>query len=150
MGALSIYNSSKPDLREEIEAAKTNPLEPSKQHRHFISKGIKMSDPEWDAAPLAPLLQTMLAERDFGSAYDYLPDKLSYDLYGTHELWQVLLRVNSAMGRHDFVGPRFKFIKESAVPTLLDILRFGATRAERENLNGIELTEDLTVRTVFA
>jgi hypothetical protein len=151
MGVLSTYdNSQHADLRDEIAAAKSNPLVPSRQHHHFTSYGTLMADPEWDTGPLAPLLETILQESDFGDQYNHLPDKLSQDLYGTGELWLLLLKVNSAMGRHDFVGPRLKYFARESVGTLLQILRFGQERADRDDASGIEAVTDLTVKTVYA
>ena len=151
MGSLSTYDmSAYPDLRDEIAAAKNNPLEPGKQHHHFATAGVTMADPEWDTSPLAPLLDTLLLEAEFGVQYNHLPDKLSFDLYGTSELWLLLLKANNALGRHDFVGPKFKYFSQDRVATLLAVLRFGQERGDRDDANGIEAVDDLTVKTVYA
>ena len=150
MTTLTIYDSSNPDIRDEIAAATSNPLEPGRQHSHFTIGGVTMADPEWDLAPLAPLLETMTEEIDFGDKYDFQPDKLSFDIYGTHELWVVLLRINGAAGRHEFRGPKLKIIRPTWIGQLVDMLRFGVKRAEREDINGVEVIGNLTVRTVYA
>lgn len=150
MTTLSMYNSSDPDIRAEITEAATNPLEPGRQHSHFSIGGVEIADPEWDMTPLAPLLDTMIEELDFGDTYDYQPDKLSFDVYGTHELWVVLLRINGAAGRHEFRGPKLKIIKPSWTSQLVDMIRFGVKRSEREDANGVEAIGNLTVKTVYA
>ena len=147
---LSTYNSDNPDIRAEIAEAAGNPLEPGRLHSHFSTNGVEMADPEWDMSPLAPLLDTMIEEMDFGDTYDYQPDKLSFDVYGTHELWIVLLRINGAVGRHEFRGPKLKIVKPSWASQLVDMIRFGVKRAEREDSNGVEAIGNLTVRTVYA
>ena len=150
MAVFSTYNSDKPDLREEIADAKTNIMEPGHQHRRFSMNGVEYSDPEWEAMLFHPLLETMIQSADFGDKYDYLPDKLSLDIYGTNELWTLILRVNGFAARHEFRGPRLKFVDPTRAPTLLEVYRFGAKRAAAADAGGIEDVADLTVRTVYA
>jgi hypothetical protein len=150
MAAFSNYDSSQPDLRDEITAAKTNPLEPGRQYRTFAIGGVAMKDPEWEMEPLAPLLDTMYAENDFGTTYDYMPDKLSHELYGTHELWLILMRINGAKHRGEFVGPVLRYIRPAYAADLLQMVRFGVTQAAVADASGIQVVDDLTVRTVYS
>lgn len=151
MGTFTIYDSSQPDLRDEIAASKTNPLEPGRQYARVVGlDGLEMSDPEWELAPLAPLLETMADEADFGDAYDGLPDKFSKDLYDTHELWLVLMYINGAKHRGEFRGPRLKYIRAASTAELLAIIRFGVARAQAADADGLQQVTDLTVRQVFS
>jgi hypothetical protein len=150
MAVFTQYDSSSPDLVEEIDKAATNPTVIARQHRHFVQSGtdLTMSDPEWDLTPLAPLLDEMTDEADFGTDYDYMPDKMSWELYGTHELWPVLLRLNKAMTRAQFRGPRLKFIRADMSNKLLSMLRFGINRAEAAD-KSMPVVGDLTVKKVY-
>lgn len=150
MAVFTQYDSSSPDLVEEIDKAATNPTVIARQYRHFVQDGsdLAISDPEWDLAPLAPLLEEMTDEADFGTDFDYMPDKMSKELYGTHELWPVLLRINKAMTRSQFRGPRLKFIRADMSNKLLSMLRFGYTRAEAAD-KAMPVVGDLTVKKVY-
>ena len=150
MAALTPYDLNNADIVDDIESAKTNPVVIARQHRHFVQAetGATMSDPEWDLAPLAPLLEEMADEADFGSDYDMLPDKMSKELYDTHELWPVLMRLNKVATRHDFRGPRLRFIRPDLAGKLLAMLRFGITRAETADAS-IPRVGNLTVRKVL-
>lgn len=150
MAAFDNYDSSQADLVDEIASAKTNPLEPGRQYATFVASGVEMSDPMWEMAPLAPLLDTMTDQADFGEQYDYLPDKMSKELYGTHELWLILMYINGAKNRGEFRGPTLKFIRGGQTNQLLQMIRFGVTNAAVADAGGIEVVEDLTVRTVYA
>lgn len=146
------YNSNSPDIVEEIEEAAENQMVIARQHRHFIdySSGELMSDPEWDLAPLAPLLEGMMEEDTFGTVYDYLPDKFSFDMYGTHELWPIIMRANGATDRSQFRGPMIRFMTPTKTMNLLPMLRFGLARAQRADDLGPPRLGDLTVRKVYA
>ena len=151
MSSLSKYNSSSPELRAEIKESAKNPTVIARQYGHFLQAGtgLLMSDPEWCLAPLAPLLDGMAEEKDFGTAYDYMPDRMSYELYGTHELWPILLRLNGAEGRHAFVGPRLRYIRADSIGRFLEMLRFGVARAERADSRPPLEAGNLTVREVL-
>ena len=150
MGIFSTYDSSQPDLVDEVAAAKTNPMEPGRQYRTFVLGGVEMKDPEWEMGPLAPLLETMTDVMDFGTTYDYMPDKLSFELYGTHELWLVLLYINGAKHRGEFVGPALKYIRPAFSADLLQLIRFGVTQAAVADAAGVQVVDALTVRTVYS
>jgi hypothetical protein len=150
MALLSKYNSSSADIPEEIEKAAVNPTVVARQYAHFVqeSTGLKMAEPEWCLSPLAPLLDTMSVVGDFGNSYDYMPDKMSFELYGTHELWPILMRLNGALERSDFRGPKLMYVKQDSAGQLLDMLRFGVARAERTDEASMLTIGDLTVRKV--
>ena len=150
MPLLSKYNSSSADILEEIEKASENPTVVSRQFSHFVQAetGLTMVDPEWCLAPLAPFLDEMSFTGDFGTTYDHLPDKMSFEIYGTHELWPLLLKMNGATGRHNFRGPKLRYVRSEYAPRLLEMLRFGLARAERIDASK-PVVGDLTVREVL-
>ena len=152
MPVFSQYNSNAPDLTAEVAQAALNPLVIARQHTHFVEHqlGVMMADPEWATAPLDPLLETMAISADYGTDYDYAPDKMSFELYGTHELWPILLRLNYATHRGEFRGPELRFISPIYTGQLLIISRFGVERATRSDKTGIPDYGDLTVRKVYS
>ena len=149
MGVFSAYDSTDPNIVDEIDAAADNELVIANQFRHYSYMGVEFSDPEWQLAPLAPLLSEMTEERDFGDSYDYMPDKLSMDLYGTHELWPVLLYINLKFDRASFKGPTLKTIGLQYSNQLLEMLRFGKKRAAAFDEDGIPNITDLTIKQVY-
>ena len=92
----------------------------------------------------------MAISADYGTDYDYAPDKMSFELYGTHELWPILLRLNYATHRGEFRGPELRFISPIYTGQLLIISRFGVERATRSDKTGIPDYGDLTVRKVYS
>ena len=149
MAILSQYDSSSPDLVEEIDLAAENQLVIASQYRHYTLDGIEFADPQWDMAPLAPLLDTMTSTSDFGTKYDYLPDKMSKELYGTHEMWPILLLLNKAKDRSAFRGPKLKFISPEFINQFLDMVRFGRKRALAADEIGKTAITDLTIKAVY-
>jgi hypothetical protein len=147
---LSQYNSSATDLPQEIKFSKTNLLENSKQSTKIqLDDNITMLNPEWNLPILSSLINEMVKTENFNTKYDYLPDKLSFDMYGTHELWQILMHINGANTRIEFIGPELKFIDTWYIPRLLDILKFGRNRVEKSNLNTILRYQNLTIKEVL-
>ena len=57
------------------------------------------------------------------SRYDYWPERLSYDLYDTEDVWYILMRLNSVFTRNDFVGSRFTCVSIDHVGKLLKICK---------------------------
>ena len=150
MSVFASFNSNSGNLVDEIEFAKRNPIEISRQHRRFVVYDtVKIDSPLWDTEPVAALLQGMTQVVNLGAEYDYLPDKLSFVLYGTHELWPILLRLNEATHRADFRGPMIKIIGSGYLNQLLKTLEFGRKRAERADGLGIPVLGDLTIKRVL-
>ena len=146
----SQYDSSSADLVEEVQRSKTSILNIARQHRHFVeASGAQMSDPEWDLAPLAALFEEKAMSADFGAKYDHMPDKMSKELYDTHELWPLLLRLNGAVDRASFKGPLLRFIRSDLAGSIVPLMRFGAARAARADALGVPDVGDLTVRRVY-
>ena len=145
---LNAYNSTKPDLRAEIAAARKNPLEVGNLHTRFrlASSGVEMADPEPAYQPLVEYLELDVEARDLGTEYDYAPDLLSFTLYGTHDLWPLLLQLNRAPSRADFRGPVFRVLKAGAVGRILDVVKTSKRRVER---SGVPEVGDLTLRPVY-
>lgn len=122
---LQAFDSVKPDLREGIKHAKTNPIEIGNQSAEFVSPdGFVMADPEFALQPFEGFLEASVTEGNFGTMYDHLPDAMSLALYGTHDLWYLLMRLNGAASRGDFRGPTLRFYRpEAAAGVLLDALK---------------------------
>jgi hypothetical protein len=55
-------------------------------------------------------------EMEFNSKYNYRPDYLSYDMYGTTSLWELLMYVNAIPSVEDFV------LETVIVPSLSSII----------------------------
>ena len=52
----------------------------------------------------------------FDSKYNYKPDYLSYDVYGTPILWEIIMYVNGVFSSEDFV------LERVILPTLESII----------------------------
>ena len=153
MAVFSQYNSDAPDLIVEVQEAKSNPLVVSRQYRVFSDTrytDLLIADPEIATKPLEPYFKEMTTQMDFGTDYDYMPDKMSFELYGTHELWPLLLNLNGATHRGEFKGPTLKYISPLHIGALLSIFKFGVKRATEDNEVNIPQYTDLTVKKVFA
>jgi hypothetical protein len=149
MGILSQFDTNKPDIVDEIEASADNQLVISRQYKHYSINGVQFADPQWDLEPLQDLLVTMSKTSDFGTKYDYMPDKMSFDIYGTHELWPILLKLNNATDRSKFVGPKLVYIGTEYATQLVEMLKFGLKRAEAADAIRIPVISDLTIKEVY-
>jgi hypothetical protein len=144
---LQAFDSTKPDLVDSQVHAASNPLEISHQCARFLDPaGVEMFDPEMAVAPFDGALEVQIDEADFGTKYDCLPEALCFDLYGTHDLWYMLMRINGATTRSEFVGPRLKFYRAvSSSGTLLDALKLAKRRVDA---TPVLAAEDLTIKRV--
>ena len=145
---LEAYDSAKPDIRDSIAHAKTNPIEVGSQAGEFVDpQGFTMADPELTLTPFEGFLADYVLTVEYGSTYDGLPDVLSHALYRTHDLWYLLMRLNGASTRADFRGPTLKVFDPVAVGAgVLDALKAAKKRVDR---SAVIATEDLTLRPVY-
>jgi hypothetical protein len=150
MGIFTQYDSTSPDLVDEVALAAKNPLEIGRQYKQLVVGATTITDPQWEMSGIDSLLDTMVSTDDFGTQYDFLPDKMSSELYDTHELWAILMRINGARTRADFRGPKLKYVTSGYTGQLLAMLAMGQKRAAAADKKGIPTLEDLTVRKVFA
>lgn len=151
MSTFSEFNIDGVSIPEDIEQAKTNRLVIGRHHTHFIESqsGMKMSSPEWTFKPFAGMLDLIQLRADFGTEYDYVPDKMSFELYGTHELWPLLLHINGVTDRSMFRGPTLQYIDPVYKSTIEGMMHFSLIRAERSDKLGIPDLGNLTVREVL-
>jgi hypothetical protein len=148
LGILSKYNSNSADLKDEIALAFINPLEISRQYSHFLdSYGLSIASPIMEIANLFPLITLMVDSANVGNTYDYNPDKMSNDTYGTHELWPLLLRVNGVPSRAEFTGPILYYIKPIYIGQLLNILAKGVQLTKNADLNPKSIA-NLTIKEI--
>lgn len=143
---LNSYDSADVDLVKEVENAQENPLEVGNITRYFTMGDSIISDPEWTIEPFIGLIMQYVTTGDFGTTFDYLPDNFSYKLYGTHDLWPLMLRINQCMTRSDFVGPTFKYIRADAIGEVIEIIRVGNSRAESGTMPEFK---DRTIKMVY-
>lgn len=150
MATLDQYDINNADILDDIAAAPKNPLEPSRLFAKVIEPGgMIMASPEWSLGPVASYLETMLDTTDFGNQYDCMPDKMSKELYGTHELWMLLMHVNNVANRADFRGPVLRYVRAYSIPLLLSVLKIGRDRATEETARHSTFG-DLTIRKIYA
>ena len=145
------YDSSQAvDLLDEVALARKNPIEIGQLHARIVEPGgLTMADPEWALQPVLGLLRETATEViAIGRQYDHLPDLLSRALYGTHDLWPLLMHLNGAGTRAEFRGPRARVVSPASGPQLLRALRFARARAQAADARGIPAAGDLTVRAV--
>ena len=145
---LTAFDSVKPDLLDGIKHAKTNPIEIANQSFTFVdSNGFAMTDPEFALQPFEGSLEASIAESNFGTVYDHLPDAMSFALYGTHDLWYLLMRLNGASVRGEFRGPVLRFYQPSIASGIL----LNAMKQVRRRIATVTpiQTQDLTLRPVY-
>lgn len=143
------YDPASPDLLDEIAKAKGSIVNIGELHQLYTLSGMSMADPEWTLQPLLPLLESYTETGDFGDTYNYLPDIMSKRLYGTHELWPILMHLNGVGNRAEFVGPKIKYLRPTAGTVILNMLKFGRDRMEKINARGVPEIKDLTIRRVY-
>lgn len=143
------YDPSSPDLLDEIKKAKGSIVNIGELHRLYTLAGMEMADPEWTLQPVLPLLDQYIETGEFGDTYNYLPDIMSKKLYGTHELWPLLMHINGVANRADFVGPKIKYFRPTAGTVILSALKFARDRMEKANAKEIPEVADLTIRRVY-
>ena len=108
--ALGKYRSAAyPTLEEELEHSRTNPLVVGNTYSR-----ISMGDTEIGGfgTPFDSFLPLVKEQWTYDYTapdvrYNYWPEKLSYDRYDTEDLWYVLMRLNNAFTRSEFIGPNF-------------------------------------------
>ena len=145
---LEAFDSVKPDLIDGIKHARTNPIEIANMSSSFVDTGgFVMADPEFALQPYEGFLEASIAESDFGTLYDHLPDVMSFALYGTHDLWYLLMRLNGASVRGEFRGPVLRFYQPGVVS---GILMTAMKQAKRRVASApVPQMEDLTLRPVY-
>jgi hypothetical protein len=74
---------------------------------------------------------------------------MSKELYGSHEMWPILLQINKAKDRAAFRGPVLKYIAPEYIGQFLDMVRFGRKRAMAADAVGITAITDLTIKSVY-
>lgn len=120
-----------PGILSEVDAARASPVEVAKFYSNVVEPGgLTIPSPVWYMADLMPLVREEYTQViSPGRAFDGLPDTLSKSLYGTHDLWPLLMELNHAGTRAAFVGPDFVVVRVSALFNLLAAMRLAAARA---------------------
>ncbi len=145
-------NSQTADLADELAIALKSPVEIGQFCTTCVEPGGEtIPDPELTLQLVLPLIEaTMLATVTVGTAFDHLPDNLSFSLYGAHELWPLLLHLNKATTRSEFVGPTFTVVKQSSTGLMMDALRMARAVGASRLSAGQMVYGDLTLRKVPA
>ena len=152
MAQPSNYNpSSAVSIADEVALGKDAPVDPGNLHRTFVEPGgMPMADPEWDVERFMPLIEGKTERVTIGRQFDHLPDNLSFQLYGTYDLWPLLMRLNGALTRADFVGPDFVVVRASQVGVVMDAYKKARqTVVKLREAGSIPAHGDLTVRPVY-
>jgi hypothetical protein len=118
-------------IEQGIAAARSNPVEPQNLSGRVVEPGGQtMADPVSELDSLVDLyLQPFTEVRNLGDAYDLMPDRLAVDLYGSHDLAQLLLRLNRAPSRYEFRGPLITVLSPAYLQQLLDAVKLAGQLA---------------------
>ena len=150
MPSLSSYNSAEgATLEEELKLAGVNPLDFGGLHGLFSVEGFGlMGDPESELEPFMPLIREQMSDViAVGTDYDYNPEKLSFALYGTHDLGYLLMRLNGSMSRAEFRGPSIRIVKVESASQLIKAHEVARARANVRRATPDQYA-DLTIRQV--
>lgn len=146
------YRSSRPSLREERDLGLANPLDLGRTFPVLTAPGGRQVGGYASTferyVPLVRERWTKVFEAG-DDRYRHWPERLSFDLYGTEDLWYLLMRLNYALTRFDFVGPRFTTVDVNHVGKLLDVCR--KSQKDAADRGAMQLNyRDLTLRPVVA
>lgn len=135
------------DIIEEYQLAKNSIIEVQSHQKKIIDEmGNTFKNPQFQFDPFLDLIkETMLLKVNGNHEFDYKPEHLSYTLYGSHDLWYLLLRLNGCMSRNDFIGPIFNVIKMENINDVLNILRSSQRTVEKSSIYEYK---DLTIRPI--
>ena len=150
-GELAAYGSKSATVSGEYDLMKDSPILVSRLFSSYAMKdgSIAISDPAWELGIYERLINDdMMEEVNVNDSYNYLPDKLSHELYGTSEMWPILLKINKARSRMEFIGPKIKIIKAEKLNDLLKIFSIARERIIRRERGTRHIITDLTVRQV--
>jgi hypothetical protein len=138
------------DLPGEVAAALLSPVEIAQFFSNVVEPGgLTIPSPTWWLEDLMPLIETeWTTVVNYGSTYDYKPDSLSKFLYGTHDLWPLLLTLNNAETRADFVGPTFTVVRTTALFNLVAAMQLAQQRAAAAFGGVAPNYGDLTIRQI--
>ena len=150
---LGKYRSAAPvTLEEELAHSLTNPLVLGYTYRHLTTgdEGAMLGGFSTPFDIYIPLIREVWSEVYTApdARYDYWPERLSYDLYRTEDLWYVLMRLSSTLTRSDFTGPVFTVVSEEHTGKLLQVCR----RVQRERMDpsrDIATYTDRTLRPIY-
>jgi uncharacterized Fe-S cluster protein YjdI len=80
--------------------------------------------------------------------YHYRPERLSKDIYGTVDLWYLLLWVNQMTMNQQFVGSKIKVINDQGINLIIRICDRNYERTFKSRRDP-ELIPDLTIKKVI-
>lgn len=83
---------------------------------------------------IIPITQTITLTEEEYAKYRMRPKLLSYTLYGTVELWFLLLKINRMQSSMEFNKRELKVIKPSQIDLINKIMVFNNERLEKSRL----------------
>jgi hypothetical protein len=136
-------------IERDIEGGESSIAEPGKLSALIrTSDGYLMADPEWELERYMPLISELSELYEFGHSYDYMPENLSYKLYGSYDLWGLLMKLNGITTRSEFIGPTFTVVRPESVGMLIMILMRARRTALAQSKKKIQYG-DLTIRPIY-
>ena len=78
--------------------------------------------------------------------YNYRPEALQKELYGTTELWYILLQINGMFDHSQFVGDQVKIIRPDRLDIIQDIVSLFKDELDQEKH---QVVDELTIKPVI-
>lgn len=146
---LSSYDSAKyVNIDESIAHAKTNKLVVSNASFKMIMDGVKVQQPETIFVDFMELLKENTIEVELPNSYQYRPEDLSKLVYGTNDLWYIIMYLNECTTFRDFTGSKVKILNPARISLINDVIE---TRFKKltDNHNNPPVIDDLTIHDVI-
>jgi hypothetical protein len=144
----SQYNSSAgAELQSCITASKGNPLTIANLSELLIVDGIPVYSPNSVIEDYMGYIMENLIDIALPDELQFRPESLSESLYGTPDLWYLLMLINGKSSVTDFYGPSVKALSPtSSIIELISAARMKGLNAQRANPY---VVQDLTIREII-
>ena len=134
------------DIADDVKVMLDCPFEPGGLASPVIIEGgIVVGCPGWEWDDYWELITDVSELMEIALVHSQRPENLSRAMYGTAELWPILLRLNGCETRADFRGPVLRVIRRESLYIVFDILNKVKARALARSAY---VYEDLTIRSV--
>ena len=149
MSLLSEFNSSDfADIQDCIEHSKTNKLTLSNVSKTIFIKGImEVNDSHLFQDYYDYIMSNLLVREINIDKYRYKPEYVSYDIYGTTDLWYLILWINNMGSALDFTKKTINIFN----PGNLDFLNKAIEKQKEKILETKDnpiVIDDLTIKPV--
>jgi len=132
-------------IQECIDADKENPASIANNVLKMNYEGVMVVHQSHALGDYANIVAANLVDATISESSFYHPERVSKEVYGTTDLWWLVLFCNNMSSIFDFNKKSVRLFDPARVSLLARLLSFGSERASKNNANP-PLVKDITLK----